>query len=60
MPVDPSESLLSKFFKKKKTKDIELPNESGKVDQRLPRVAFEKAAKGFKELQRRNILFGKD
>ena len=35
--TSPSKGLLSRFFGSKTDSDIELPNESGKTDKRLPK-----------------------
>lgn len=55
MPLEPSSTFLEKIFgKKKRTKDIHLPNESGIVDERTKKVdvrgALDKALKGYKQL----------
>lgn len=55
MPPEPSNTLLEKIFgKKKRTKDINLPNESGQIDPRLKKVdvrgALAEALKGYKQL----------
>lgn len=53
MSVDPSPSMLEKIFGKRK-KNIELPNESGKVDPRTKKVniwdSLKEAEKGLKAL----------
>jgi len=62
MAGDPSAGFLERIFKKKRKTDIELPNESGMVDKRIPDIpgAFSKAAKNFKEYQRKKILSRKN
>lgn len=56
MPVDPSPSMLERIFgPKKRKKDIELPNESGKIDKRLEKPdmleVFRKMRKGYEKVK---------
>lgn len=64
MPPEPSESMLSRiyssYFKKKRKTDINLPNESGRVDPRLKRPdvrgAIGKAKEGYGILRKKGIF----
>jgi len=58
MPGGPSLSFMERM-RGKRTRDIELPNESGELDPRLPRTdeAIRKAAKGFRELNSKGGIF---
>ncbi len=50
--TSPSKSLLSKLFGKDTDDDIELPNESGKRDKRLPKKSpLEGIMEGYKTLK---------
>lgn len=55
MSIEPSSTFVEKIFgKKKRNKDIELPNESGRIDPRTKKVdmrgSITKAVEGYKKL----------